>query len=300
MLGNPVNYRKRDPQCLQADVDYALSNASDFCRLINKCGLSVDGLRFLELGPGINFGVQLILASMGARVSLADRFLAAWDDDYHPELYRQLAAKWDGPKHCLEAVISAGGYGEHLTLIEAAAEDLGVIPDGSMDFILSNAVFEHIYDLPKVSREIARVLRVGGRGSHQIDMRDHRDFERPIEHLTMLEVEFEAVAKESHYEFGNRYRSAEFWAHFESAGLLVTEREINSIALPGYQSDALPRLRQSQSAYRNWPAEDVFRIGGRFFLVKVDTEQAALLKQRAQDALDLVEALKQASSVPSG
>lgn len=291
----PVNYQKRDPLRMQADVEYALASASECLRLIEVCGLKIDGLRLLELGPGTDFGAQLIVASMGAHVTIADRFLAAWDDNYHPEFYRHLASQWDGPKHHLEAVIATGTYADKLNLLEEAAEDLCSIPDGSQDMIYSNAVLEHIFDLEKVAQEMARVLRVDGRAAHQIDMRDHRDFSRPLEYLTANEGSFKAYATESQLELGNRFRSIEYWAHFESAGLQVVRRDINGAISEEYCVDALKRLRNSKSAYRCWPEDDVRRIGGRFFLVKVDGESASLLGERAKDVLNIIEALKKIS-----
>jgi SAM-dependent methyltransferase len=288
----PVNYQTRNLKNLETDINYALNCASVFARLVDQCELSMAGLRALELGPGSDFGAHLILASMGAKIILADRYLAPWDEGYHPTFYRQLAARWDGPKHVLEAAIDEGGYADLLVLLEEPAEDLASIPDESIDFVYSNAVLEHIYDLPRVARETARVLRVGGRAAHQIDMRDHRDFSRPIEYLIMPDSQFNAAAATVHFEFGNRHRSAEFWAHFENAGLRVTARDINSEAELGYRDSALQRLRSSPSSYRCWPAADVFRVGGRFFLLKEAPQNAAILKERAKDMLDVIEALK--------
>jgi SAM-dependent methyltransferase len=44
---------------------------------------------------------------------------------------------------------------------------------GSIDFLLSNAVMEHVADLPDAYASMARWLRPGGFASHQIDFRSH-------------------------------------------------------------------------------------------------------------------------------
>lgn len=44
---------------------------------------------------------------------------------------------------------------------------------GSIDFLLSNAVMEHVSDLPDAYRAIEAWLRSGGIASHQIDFRSH-------------------------------------------------------------------------------------------------------------------------------
>lgn len=292
MAKQPVNYEKRDGRKLESDVDYALASLSAYKQLIAQAGLEVEGLRVVELGPGTDFGAQLILASMGAKVTLADRYLAGWDSEYHPSFYRLLAKRWEGPKSCLEATIDTGEYAESLTLIEEAAENLVSVPDGSVDFVYSNAVFEHINDLEHVAREQARILRVGGWAVHQIDLRDHRNFSRPIEHLAISDRKFNKLAQASHYEVGNRYRTLEFWSHFESVGLQVMMRDVNAEAPASYRKNALARLRRSKSAYGSWPDDDVFRIGCRFFLVKRDEKEARILQERAIDTLAIIEALK--------
>jgi hypothetical protein len=52
--------------------------------VFEKTGVRLDRLNLLEIGPGPEFGVQLILASMGAHITVADPYLAEWDVDFHP------------------------------------------------------------------------------------------------------------------------------------------------------------------------------------------------------------------------
>jgi SAM-dependent methyltransferase len=47
---------------------------------------------------------------------------------------------------------------------------------GSVDFILTNAVMEHVMDLPAAYAAMFRWLRPGGHASHQIDFRSHSLF----------------------------------------------------------------------------------------------------------------------------
>jgi hypothetical protein len=72
---DPVNYRKRDSSRIEQDVNYAFQILNSLQSQLDTCGLSVAGCNVVELGPGSSIGEQLILASMGARVTLADRFL---------------------------------------------------------------------------------------------------------------------------------------------------------------------------------------------------------------------------------
>jgi SAM-dependent methyltransferase len=300
MSFQPVNYKKRTDQELDAAVTYALDGSlKTLLELFHRLKLSPEGLHILELGPGTDFGAQLILASLGAHVTLADRFLTKMDPDYHVELYTEIARRWNGPKTQLEIAIREGHEATSLRLLEEPAEALCSIPNGSVDVVYSNAVLEHIADIQLVAQELARITRRGGWGKHQIDMRDHRQFDQPLEHLIMDEKSFREKAEAYAFEFGNRLRSIEFWAHFEAAGFLVQERDTNAEPEPGYLRALLPRLRTCRSEYRNWPETDLRRTGGSFYLQQQSHADEALAKSRGLDLLSLISALKAPGQIES-
>ena len=63
---------------------YVLAVLDSYQNIFKRLGLSPKGLTILELGPGADFGAQLILASMGAKMILADRFLTQLDPTIIP------------------------------------------------------------------------------------------------------------------------------------------------------------------------------------------------------------------------
>jgi putative flippase GtrA/SAM-dependent methyltransferase len=300
-MTRPANYRQQDAAELQARVEYALATVQTTQSVLQRCGLQLPGIRLLELGPGSDFGAQLILASMGAEVVLADRFLAKWDDGYHPAFYALLSQHWAGPKAQLETVLHGRSHeSSSLLLLEEPAEDLHSVSDDSVDFVYSNAVLEHIVDIRAVAEETARVLKPGSWAAHQIDWRHHENFDRPLEHLVLPEDVFIATAEAAHYECGNRLRSSEFWGHFESAGLRVFDRDVDSVATQAYLDDLVPRLRASLSRYRHWPEADLGRLSGRFVLRKEVGPEAAMTRARGQDVVALQAALMAAGLAPDG
>ncbi|MCE3250028.1 MAG: hypothetical protein K0R41_3853, partial [Geminicoccaceae bacterium] len=165
-------------------------------------------------------------------------------------------------------------------------------PSGSIDFVFSNAVLEHVVDVTKVSAETARVTRPGGLASHTIDLRDHRNFERPLEHIIHGERFFQALVRTIGFELGNRLRSIEFWVAFERAGWRVLERHVTIPADPAYLEDAAARLRRGSSPYRRWPSSDLARIGVQFVLRKDESERGPLWREALEDRLAAIEALK--------
>jgi SAM-dependent methyltransferase len=290
----PHNLIRRDARSIPEDADYAVGYARGLIAVMEHQGIPVAGARVLELGPGVNLGPQLILASLGAEVIVADPYLAVWDPAYHPPLYAALAEQWTGPVDALHAATAAGSHEAGLTTRKEPAEDLVSIPSGSIDFVFSNAVLEHIVDIAKVSSETARVTRAGGLACHTIDLRDHRNFERPLEHIIHGDRFFGALVRLIGFELGNRLRSIEFWAAFEGAGWRIVERHVTMTADPAYLAEATARLRRGSSPYRDWPAEDLSRIGVQFILRKDESGRGPAWRAALDDRPAVIRALKRA------
>ena len=241
MSYQPVNSLKRTDAQISGDVKYVFQVLESYQRTLDHLNLSPKGLSIVEIGPGSDFGVQLILASMGANITLVDRFLTQFDSDYHPRLYAEIAKRWDGPAAELEAALNGGHEATSLRLVPEQAENMKSIADGSTDFVYSNAVLEHVADIVAVTSELARITKPGGSGMHQIDMRYHRDFSRPLEHLVMREEDFQDSAPKIAFDFGNRLRMLEFGAYFAAAGFTVLEERTSCAVQPEYLAEALPK-----------------------------------------------------------
>jgi hypothetical protein len=99
-LGANLAIRAHLGSFLVADVDYAIQLAQDYVGTLGRV-VDLPNAAILELGPGINFGPQLILASYGAKVTVSDRFLSRWHSNYHPRFYRELKARWPGPSDAI-------------------------------------------------------------------------------------------------------------------------------------------------------------------------------------------------------
>lgn len=290
----PVNFLKRGDEQLSADTQYVFQILQAYRMVLDRLALPLSGLSIVEIGPGPNFGTQLLLASMGSKVTLADRFLSRFDPDYHPKLYAEVAKQWDGPDHELKAAISGGHEATSLRFVAEPAENMKSIADTSIDFVYSNAVLEHVSDIGAVTSELARITKPGGSGTHQIDWRDHRDFSRPLEHLVMEEALFQDLAPPLAYEFGNRLRMIEYRAHFEASGFSVTEEFGISVAEATYFADVMPRIRCASSVYRYWPEDDLRRICGCLVTRRLSGEEEAGARSRGAELLSMIRSLKTA------
>jgi hypothetical protein len=260
----PVNRQHRDAGNAHGEAEHAVKVAEMYVELVRGYGLSLQGLRILEIGPGIHFGPQLLLAGRGAHITLVDRFVAPWDGGYHPDLYRHLR-KLVGPDRVLDAVIAEQGYPrECLTIINQPAEAMTAVASGSIDLVLSWAVLEHVYDLAAVCRSFARVTRAGGVGSHQVDFRDHLNTDRPLEFLLSSAARAKIDFSYRKGERGNRRRASELVTLLKREGFARVDINVTEEASAAYLADFLPRLGAARmSPYRSWPTGDLRILGAK-------------------------------------
>lgn len=222
-------------------------------------GLDGEARRVLELGPGQTPGAALRMAAGGLEVAVVDRWLPTWHERWHGAYLRALLVESWPRSERLAACLVSKSFAPALTgAYRGGAESLGEIADGSFDAVVSNAVLEHVADLDSAARELWRVTRPGGLGAHQIDLRDHRDFSRPLEYLTLEEQEFRALFERSHGECGNRARGVDIVRAFAAAGFEVSPLDVLHKADLGYLAELVPRLAR---AWRERPPSELEGLG---------------------------------------
>jgi len=168
----------------------------------------------LEIGTGFNLGVLLLAWLAGARK-------VTGIDAYHHEM---------GPAH--DFILSAlnqlaGNAGILVTTPDAASDfferfarmiskdqngryifnpgklefrfphSVEALPfaDSSFDLVYTSAAFEHFMEPDAAVHEMARVTRPGGFSFHIVDLRDHRNFSRPLEFLKLPQAEWTRVCR---------------------------------------------------------------------------------------------------------
>jgi SAM-dependent methyltransferase len=175
---------------------------------IAKLGGRIDG-RALEIGPGGNLGVALLMAAAGAEhVDCIDT--TPWSTGAPKALYEELGA----------TNMSKVEYRAPVDIHKSG------LPDASYDVIYSHACFEHFQDPHRAILEIARMLKVGGFTSHQVDLRDHRDFSHPLDHLRYSDLMWR-LASSNRGCGGNRWRLADYERVFAAAGFRL-DAEVTS------------------------------------------------------------------------
>ncbi len=247
-------------------VTYAVSLAGSYLRIISDTGMGLSGLRYLELGPGADFAPHLVLVDHGVRVTLADKYLAAWDPKFHPRFYAAFLEQWDGPGDAVRAAIARRGYDGLIELVAEPADRMASVKSASFDFALSNAVLEHVGDIAATARELGRVTRPSGIHSHQIDLRDHRNFDRPLEYLLMRENDFQKLWQARKGSVGTTRRLPEILEAF-IPNFWLWQVEHNGFAPAEYVDDLVARLPE-ESPYRAWPKKMLEIVSARVTLVR--------------------------------
>jgi SAM-dependent methyltransferase len=260
-----LRYRP-ERRSIAADVERELGVARVQRELARQWNIDLSNAHILEVGPGLSFAVQLAFAGYGARVAVADRFLARWHPGYHPRFYRAFRETWDGPGTAIDKVIAADGYPRDVIacIDQPAEQSIRGLDGRQFDFVFSNAVLEHVSDLRSVCRALAGVTKPGGLHAHQIDFNDHLDRAHPLEFLTRGNIQF-MLEKVRHPSQGNRLRLTECISSFENAGFRLEAVVPINFADDRYMADFLPRLRASKSRYCNWPASDLHVLSARLF-----------------------------------
>jgi len=150
--------------------------------------------------------------------------------------------------------------------------DAAALPlaDGSFDICFSNATFEHVREVERAVQESVRVLRPGGYGIHQIDLRDHRDFDKPLAFLCEDKAAWERIFRESkEAEYTNRWRVHEFVEAFRRTGAEIVTA--TSTWFADDLEDLRPRLA---TEFKDLRDEDLLALDA--FLVVRKSEESSV------------------------
>lgn len=283
-------------ESIMQDVEYAFSCLDAYMQLFPR--KNILHARMCEIGPGKNMAVSLVWKSLGAdRVYVADKYLKPWTAEYHSLFYAALekavAIRWPDADMSVFEQAQKGPEVQGLFPLAEDAELLTSIPNGSLDFIGSWAVLEHLYDPPQAFARFGQVTRSGGLGLHQVDFRDHRDFSRPLEFLlhhyrwneepdeetfAWLASCFGRSAEQARREnfdakglirrvcgyHGNSYRSVEYTHLWEQHGFQIMTADYNMYAEEDYLDEFIPRLQIARTPSADLSRDELRRISARY------------------------------------
>ena len=146
-------------------------------RWSERTGIDFKGKTILELGPGPDLGTGFVMIARGAKSYTAvDRFRLAELPAADDPLYRRLAPRVG------DADLSK------ITYVVDDFPDLANV-NGPFDLVVSNAVLEHVDDVPAVFRRLADLLVDQGEMCHHVDPRTHTRWLREQDPWNILRFE---------------------------------------------------------------------------------------------------------------
>jgi SAM-dependent methyltransferase len=257
------------PTAIARDADYAVQVFQAYRDQAGGVGAAIEGRRLLELGPGTGYAPALAI-SAAATVTISDRWLSPWRRTYHPKLYAAVADRLRAKGFAAEADVLAEaakgeGHAPRLSMAESPAEALP-LGDGAFDLVFSNAVLEHLFDHAKAAAELFRVTAPGGWNFHQVDYRDHRSFDRPLEYLLLSAEAYQPIAEAGYHGLGCQVRMGEHIALFEAAGFRLHGAHPNTFAEPDYLDAFLARAAKKPEAYAHGMGREMLSVIGALLI----------------------------------
>lgn len=221
-------------------------------------GRKNDAFVAMEIGPGDSLFSAVIAAAYGAsRTYLID---AGHFASMEPGAYISLVdlLESEAPKaiaaqetQTMEGILEACGaiYGTD------GLESLRTVPSGSVDFVWSQAVLEHIgrAEFCDYMKELRRVLRDDGCASHTVDLKDHLGGQ--LNNLRFSDRVWESSLMSCSGFYTNRLRFSEMLDIFRDAGFSA---EVTRVAR--WSEVPTPRRRLAKQ-FRDWPEDDLLVSG---------------------------------------
>jgi len=223
---------------------------------MNSNGLA--GCTILELGPGDSIATGLIAHAYGVgRTYLIDVGSFVYQDiqTYHKILdaWKERGISCDNLEKC-HSFEDLCNKSNTLYLTDGI-KSLKTIPTGSVDFVFSNAVLEHVRhsEFMMTMAELRRVLKPAGVGSHLVDLKDHLG--GALNNLRFSERIWESSLFASSGFYTNRIRFGEMLQYFKKSGFRV-----KVIQKKTWTSLPTPREKMWHR-YRRLPDEDLLVSG---------------------------------------
>lgn len=165
------------------------------------------GKDVLEVGPGDNLGVALLLLAKGARtVTCIDGFAPNFDANHNSHIYRAIYNGLNAEERervkdvvTLQSDGTAAVGGDRLLSRYGVPMDSVTTPLGSQsyDIVISRAVLEHLGNLEMGWKNMVRCLRLDGEMWHKVDFRCHNLFGQihPLYFLTISDTLWNLISR---------------------------------------------------------------------------------------------------------
>lgn len=208
------------------------------------------GRNVLEIGPGDSLGCGLLAIAKGAEKYCAiDRFSVRFDPESERRIFLDLIGDLsDDERGRVDAMIDIlpNGYRadpDRFEYFDATGieESCDLFPEATFDVVFSNAVLEHVADVPASLTAIRALMRPGGVMFHDVDLRSHQRIEKhPMQILEYPNWLWRAMS--SHSGEPNRVRLPEYLRIVRELGFADVHIDVRQRFDPALIDRVRPRL----------------------------------------------------------
>lgn len=214
----------------------SLGNNFEKCR---KQYISRPANRFLHIGSGHSLGVEIYsLLRWGGEWTAIEPFpglSGKYPLNDHVSMIKYLMGLFNVPCKVIDGLVFNNDI-ESFHLHDNDGTRLNYFPDIKLedfnddekyDICYSCAVMEHVVDVNLFVVKTFELLASGGFAFHWIDLRDHRDFSRPLDFLTIGKSEWrDHYGYAGHFLHGNQLRYSDYRQIFLQCGFRIVAEDI--------------------------------------------------------------------------
>ena len=229
-------------------VDYDFSVVGGWLDCLGQyCGdaAGLSGRRVLELGPGADLGVGLILLAMGAAKYTAfdvHNLAESAGGEFYDALFEKLKAQTDIDALRRELALTQDGSPEKLCYKCSGDFDLSVLDEGSIDLIVSQAALEHFDDLRRTIDQMTKLASPGAVLVCEIDLSTHTRWVRDRDPLNIYRHSEAFYNLMKFRGSPNRVRPAEYRKMLADAGWSDIQQYPLAVLDDDYMSRVGPTL----------------------------------------------------------
>lgn len=184
--------KRLNKKTLNEKMEYNLWIFKNLKGRLSSLNYDFKNKNILEIGPGYLFGLAYLFLAEGAKnVRIVDShnwMKRLWRYKHIMQHYQNYIKKIFDKDIGLPLYPDESTY--RLQLFINGHGNSGYT-ENDVDFIYSNACIEHVRNVESLFSNLFRVLKSGGIMVHQIDLRDHYDFNKPLDYLMLSHEEWE-------------------------------------------------------------------------------------------------------------
>jgi len=188
--------------------------------LFKKYNITIEKSTIIEIGPGNSNILAYNFLMLGARkVILVDKYPRVTKSEKQREFFKNeityIKQKYNRNPPFIENDLDDADFLEYIP------RELTDLTIKNIDIIYSNNVLEHIKNVEINIKSMSRILKPGGYLYHNIDLRDHYNFNKPFLFYKYEDQTWQKYLTREGVSYTNRLRYDDFIRMFKKNGFEV-------------------------------------------------------------------------------